>query len=132
MAGTSFTLEAKDLDRLVAAIKDYGDGAEKVVNDVFHGFGAERISEEARERINPSGRKWAGKKKGAKDTQPFTSKDGNLSVTVLTKSAYHYLYFPDDGSNTVNHIGQQHFMREGGKAAKNDIIDRCLAQLSEI
>lgn len=129
--GTKFTLEAKDYDRLVAAIQDYGDGAEERINEVLHGFGAKRISDAAKTRIHPSGRTWKGKKKGARFAEPFMKEEGNLSVTVKTKSAYNYLYFPDDGSTTRKHTGQQHFMRKGAEEVTETIIMRCLAALNE-
>lgn len=129
--GTSFTLDAKDYDRLVAAIQDYGDGAEDKINEVLHEFGAKRIGDAAKTRIRPSGRTWKGKKKGARFAEPFTKETGNLSVTVKTKSAYNYLYFPDDGSTTRKHAGQQHFMRKGAKEATESIILMCLAALNE-
>lgn len=129
--GAKFTLDAKDYDRLVAAIQDYGDGAEEKINEVLHGFGAKRISDAAKTRIHPSGRMWKGKKKSARFTEPFTKETGNLSVTVKTKSAYNYLYFPDDGSTTRKHAGQQHFMRKGAEEVTETIIMRCLAALNE-
>lgn len=131
MAGASIKLDAKDFDRLVSAIQEYGDGAEEKINEVLHGFGAKRISDAAKTRIHPSGRTWRGKKKGARYAEPFTKTDGNLSVIVKTKSAYGYLYFPDDGSTTRKHAGQQHFMRKGAEEATESIILRCIAALND-
>lgn len=129
--GALITLELEEMDRLVAAIREYGDGAEDAVNSVLHGYGAKRIGEEAQKLIHPSGRTWKGKKKSATVTDPFMSQPANLSVTVKTKSSYNYLYFPDDGSNTRRHAGGQHFMRKGAEAATPAIIERCLAKLTE-
>lgn len=116
-------------DFLEQAIKEYGDGAEDVISEILHGYGAERIDEEIKLVLPESGRTWKGKKAAAKRTNPFTSLDENLAVTVKNKAAYSYLYFPNDGSDTRNHIGGQEFMWRGALAAQGDIIDRCLDQL---
>lgn len=127
-----FAMDHQDAEELVRRIKAFGDGADDAITEVLHGYGAERIGEEARERIFPSGRRWKGKKKSATAAKPFTSKGSSLTVTVSSKSSYHYLYFPNDGSTTKKHRGQQHFMSEGAEAAMDNIMDRCLARLSEI
>jgi hypothetical protein len=131
MVGTKIGLEAKDFERLVSAIQEYGDGAEEKINETLHGFGAKRISDAAKTRIHPSGRKWRGKKKGARYAEPFTKEESNLSVLVRTKSSYGYLYFPDDGSNSRKHAGQQHFMRKGAEEVTDSILIRCIAALKE-
>ena len=114
---------------LEQAIREYGDGAEDVINEILSGFGAEKIDEEIKLILPESGRSWKGKKTAAKRTNPFKSIDENLSVTVKNKAAYAYLYFPDDGSHTRKHAGGQEFMWRGALAAQGDIIDRCLDQL---
>lgn len=129
--GSLITLDVNEIDRLVASIKEYGDGAEDKVNSVLHGYGAKKIGEEAQKLIHPSGRNWRGKKKSATVADPFMGQPGNLSITVKSKSAYNYLYFPDDGSNTRKHAGGKHFMRKGAEAATPAIIERCLAKLTE-
>lgn len=131
MPEASISLDFSEVDRLVAAIKDYGEGADDIISDVLYDDGAIYIGEEARDRIHPSGRTWKGKKASATRTWPFVSKHGRLSVTVSTKSTYGYLYFPDDGTNSRWHQGQQHFMKRGAEAAKPKIIDRCIAELKD-
>ena len=129
--GAIILLDANEIDRLVASIKEYGDGAEDAINSVLHDYGAKQIGEEAKKLIHPSGRTWKGKAKSATVADPFMAQKDNLSVTVKSKSAYNYLYFPDDGSNTRKHAGGQHFMRKGAEAATPAIIERCLAKLTE-
>ena len=123
------SLQTKELDVMVQAIKDYGDGAEDVINDVLQGYGAERIKEEIQLILPESGRTWKGKRAAAKRVDPFIKVDENLSVTVKSKSAYGYLYFPDDGSSTRKHVGGQEFMWRGALEAQGDIIDKCLDRL---
>lgn len=129
MSGASISLKAEDFDKLTESIKAYGDGAEDIINGVLHEYGAERIKEEIHKLLPESGRNWKGKKVAAKRTDPFVSEGGNLNVTVSTKSAYGYLYFPDDGTNTRKHVGNKQFMQRGAESATDDIIERCLAEL---
>ena len=53
-----------------------------------------------------------------------------LSVTIRTKNAYHYLYFPDDGSTTRRHHGGQEFMKRGAEKKQSKIIDRIMQGLT--
>ena len=72
----------------------------------------------------------------ASQTDPFTLKEENLAVIVKTKGPYHYLYFPDDGSNTQHHFGNQQFMFDGANASEdkivNEVIDELVKRLEEI
>lgn len=130
-SGAVFTLDAEQFDILTEAIKQYGEGAEDKVNQVLWNSGAEKIKQEIHRILPESGKTWKGKKAAAKSTMPFVSVNGNLSVTVATKSAYNYLYFPDDGTNTRKHAGNQQFMKRGAEAATPAILEMCLAELVE-
>lgn len=133
MATTTFKLDAAQIERLQAAIQRYSKNAERTINDVLHNEGGRLINDEIMRLLPASGRTWKGKKKAAKLAQPFTQKDGNLAVTIHTKNAYHYLYFPDDGTNTKNHIGYRgeprEFMFKGAENQTGEIIDRCINRL---
>lgn len=124
-----FDLEYDDLDRLHEAMSEYAGKAGEVVNDVLHGEGAEIIKDRIMNLLPASGRSWKGKRAAASSTMPFRHESETLAVTVKSKTAYNYLYFPDDGSNTIHHAGNQQFMREGGESAATDIIDICIAKL---
>lgn len=89
------------------------------------------ITEAIMTLLPESGRKWKGKRKAAKQSAPFMQTNGELSVTVKTKNAYNYLYFPDDGTNTRRHHGEQYFMYGGAEIKQDEIIDRCIAKLIE-
>lgn len=127
-----FEMDAADLDRLHQAAQQYADNAEMAINEVLHEEGGKLIMDNIMPKLPRSGRTWKGKAAPAASTQPFTQEAGNLSVTVKTKKKYHYLYFPDDGSNTVHHAGNQQFMLGGGETAAPDIIERCIEKLTDI
>lgn len=135
MAGTRIELDVKEFETLQRAMSFYGEGAGQVIDDVLHTEGGKLINDEIMRLLPESGRKWRGKKTAAKRTQPFTQDNGSLSVTIRTKSAYNYLYFPDDGSNTKNHRGYKgaprEFMRKGAENQTGKIIDRCIDRLIE-
>lgn len=133
MSRTTFQLDEKQFDTLQRAMQNYGDQAGRAVDDVLHNEGGKLINDEIMRLLPASGRKWRGKKTAAKRTQPFTQDNGSLSVTIRTKSAYNYLYFPDDGTNTKHHIGYKgkprEFMMHGAENQTSEIIDRCITRL---
>ena len=117
-----------DVDELEEMFSRY-DKAEDVINDVLHKFGAELIKKEISNILPVSGRHWRGKAKAAKSAKPFNQLNRNLTVIVKSKSKYNYLYFPDDGSNTIRHFGNQRFMEKGAENASDEIIDTILDRL---
>lgn len=133
MSRTTFKLDEKQFDALQRAMQDYGDQAGRSVDDVLHNEGGELINDEIMRLLPASRRKWRGKKAAATRTQPFTQENGSLSVTIRTKSAYNYLYFPDDGTDTKRHIGYKgkprEFMMHGAENQTSEIIDKCINRL---
>ncbi len=133
MATTTFKLDMQQFETLQRAIQQYSGDAERTVNDVLHNEGGKLINDEIMRLLPESGRTWNGKRKAAKQAKPFTQKNENLAVIVRTVSAYHYLYFPDDGTNTKNHIGYRRrpreFMYKGAENQTGAIIDRCINRL---
>ena len=130
-----YTLDASGIEELQQAIDDYGAGSGQVIDRVLHGEGADLIKRAIPPHISPSGRRWAGKAAsiaGNPGAGARLSHDtGNLQVTVAARGRLGYLYFPNDGTNTKNHAGDQQFMRLGAEDATPDIIDRCLLALVE-
>jgi predicted small lipoprotein YifL len=61
----------------------------------------------------------------------FTQSNGPLSVTIAARGRYGYLYFPDDGTNTKRHAGNQQFMMRGAENATAQIVDLCIGKLTE-
>lgn len=131
MSKVTLNLETESFNQLFEAIQTYQDDARNIINEVFWDEGGALINEKIMQLLPESGRKWKGKKPAAKRSAPFTQVNENLSVTVKTKNAYHYLYFPDDGSSTRKHAGQQDFMYGGAIASQSDIINRCVGRLVE-
>ena len=143
MADNSFNLflnrgswnmyDAGTVDRITGAMEAYGAEAERVVNDVIHGEGALEIRRRIANLLPESGRKWRGKQRPARTAMPaaFDQDEDVLAVTIAARDHYHYLYFPDDGSNTRRHVGNQQFMLRGAEAAADKIIDICLGRLAE-
>ena len=132
---TKFTLDARHIETLQRAMQLYGNQAGRTVDDVLHNEGANLIQEEIMRLLPESGRDWKGKRPAAKRAQPFTQKNESLAVTIKTRSAYHYLYFPDDGSNTRNHVGYKgkprEFMFHGAENQAGRIMDLCINRLIE-
>lgn len=133
MTSSSFTLDAANFDRLQKAMQEHKGNTEKVINEVLHNEGSPLIQEAIRLLIPESHRDWKGKPMAARYGKSLTDEKGNLSITVKTTSKYHYLYFPDDGSNTVRHAksGNQQFFRRGGESVQDEIVDRCISRLVE-
>lgn len=133
MASTTFKLDASQVETLQRAMQLYPGLAGREIDDVLHNEGGKLINDEIMRLLPESGRKWKGKKTAAKRAQPFRQFDGSLSVTIATKTAYNYLYFPDDGSNTKHHIGYKgkprEFMYKGAENQTGEIIDRCINRL---
>ena len=124
-----FRLDAKEFERLQNAIKNFPGEAEEVINDVLHTEGSQLIQDAIRNLMPESGREWKGKKAAAKSARSLTDTKGNLFVEVKTTNNYQYLYFPDDGTNTKRHAGNQQFFLKGGESQQETIVDRCIKKL---
>lgn len=125
-----FDLNIGEIERLQKAMADYVGNTEEVINNVIHNEGGPLIEEQIYLLMPVSkGKGWKGKKPHAKHSKSLKSVNSNLAVTVKTTNKYHYLYFPDDGTNTRRHIGNKQFFRKGGEAVTDEIIDRCIAKL---
>ncbi len=131
-------MDVRDFDRISDVISEFADSseAEQIINEYLREDGGELIKQKIHEMLPVSGRKpWKGKKTAAKATEPFRKTAGNLSVKVHTKSAYHYLYFPDDGSDTERHYGNQQFMFDGASQSSetiaNEVIEELVKRLEE-
>lgn len=126
-----FKLSAEEFERLEGAMKNFQGNTEKTINDVLHNEGGQLIHDEIKRLMPMSGKRWKGKKAPAKTSNSLQIVGGNLSVTVTTKKAYQYLYFPDDGSNTRRHAGNQQFFLNSGENQKEAIMNLCINRLVE-
>lgn len=131
MSDTYFRMDDTKVESLTDLIKSYGDDARNAINDVLHGTGASGIEKEIMNIMPVSGRSFKGHSSSARSAMPgaFSQTDGNLSITISAKGAYGYLYFPDDGSSTVKHAGNQHFMQHGSENATEKIIETVTQKL---
>lgn len=122
------TLNAEDFDKVLKAIEQFPGNAEKAINEVLHGEGAEIIQERIRKYMPVS-----DKKKGshAVDSKSLTPVGTNLAVTVKSTNKFHYLYFPDDGTNTRRHVGNQQFFLRGAEDASGEIVDILTGKLTQ-
>lgn len=124
-----FSIDVRDFDKLQKAMQDFQGNTEATINEVLHNEASPLIQEEIKRLMPVSGKTWKGKKPAAKMAKSLTDYKGNLSITVASAKNYAYLYFPDDGTNTRRHVGNQQFFRRGGEAAQDEIVDRCIRRL---
>lgn len=138
---SSFYFDTRSFDRIMYMIKKFsevadGAQAERAINEYLHGEGGKFIRDNIRKILPASGRTWAGKKPAASKMNPFVIQKDNLGVIVSTKGGYHYLYFPDDGSNTNHHYGNQQFMFKGALNSENEvaneIADRLVKEMDKV
>ncbi len=124
-----FRLDWAELQGMEQAMKEYQGNVEEVINDVLHNEAGQLIYDEIKRLMPISNRTWKGKKAPAKISNSLLIQGGNLSVTVRAQKAYQYLYFPDDGTNTRKHAGNQQFFMRGGENQKEEILNRCMGRL---
>lgn len=124
-----FDMDTKEVERLFDAVKNFPGVAEQSINEVFHNYAPPLVSEEIKRLMPASGKTWAGKAPAAKTAKSLTDEKANLAFVVKTTGKYHYLWFPDDGSNTRNHVGNQQFFQRGGENKQTEIVDRCITQV---
>lgn len=125
-----FRIDFLEVEKLESAMREYAGDTEDAINEVLHSEEVNTLAQNAIKSLMPvSGKRWKGKKPAAKTSNSLRKQDGNLSLTIRTQKAYQYLYFPDDGAQTKNHVGNQRFFARGAEEVQGDIIDRCLTAL---
>ena len=129
MPASTFSINAGNFENLQKAMKNYKGNVEEVINNVLHMEASPLIQDKIRLLMPVSDREWKGKLPHAKTSKSLTDEKGNLSITVKTTKNYQYLYFPDDGSTTLHHAGNQQFFKRGGEMVQDEIIDRCIGAL---
>lgn len=128
-------MDTKEVERLFNAVRNFPGTAETAINEVFHNDAPPIVSEEIK-RLMPSSDPadvWIGKLPHAKLSKSVAGRPAemkNLAFTVGTTAKYHYLYFPDDGSNTIRHAGNQQFFQRGGENKQAEIADRCIMRIT--
>lgn len=124
---TVYEVEYSEIERLYEKIIRYPADAEKKLTRYLHAAGYERLSKSIQNAIPVSDRQ----KNHARDANALMDKEksSNLSVTIGTKSKYHYLYFPDDGSTTLRHAGNKQFFARGVENEETNVINEMLELL---
>ncbi len=118
-----------EFERLEQAIRNFPGNTEEAINAVLHNEGGLLIMDAIQPLIPQSGKTWAGKRAPARTGNSLRSTNENLAVWVRSAKSYQYLYFPDDGSNTRRHVGNQQFFLRGAESVKSEVIDRCVGRL---
>lgn len=118
-----------EFERLEQAIRNFPGNTEDIINAVLHNEGGVLIQEAIQPLIPQSGKTWKGKKAPARVGNSLRSTNENLAVWVRSTKSYQYLYFPDDGTNTRRHAGNQQFFLRGAESVKSEVIDRCVGRL---
>ena len=128
-----FEFDAGSIDDLYEKMVSYGTGSGQIIDKVLRSEGAEEIKKQIARLLPSSGRHWKGKAPAASSAMPgrFDQDNGELSVTIAARGKYHYLYFPDDGSNTRKHAGNKKFMLHGAEAAAPKVVEMCVGKLAE-
>jgi hypothetical protein len=127
--GGILAIDYSVFNQLYQAMQNFHGSTENAINDILHNYAGDRAQKDIL-RLMPKSNKTTGTHaKNAKSLENRTNV--NLAVTVGTKSKFGYLYFPDDGTNTINHVGNQRFFERGGEAAMPDIIERCITRLTQ-
>ncbi len=124
-----FEIDYTQFETLQNAMKAYAGNTEETVNEVLHNEAGQLIHDEIKRIMPVSGRRFRGKKPAAKSAESLRAAEGHLSITVKTTKHYQYLYFPDDGTNTRHHVGNQQFFLRAGEAKTQEIVDRCINRL---
>lgn len=125
----TFSMDESNVIALEETIKEYQEGAEEKINRYLHDTGYSKFEQSIINAMPESGRQWKGKRTAAKNSKSLQDKDKNenLAVTIRARTEYGYLYFPNDGTNTVRHQGNQQFFKKGVEEkqdeAVNDLID---------
>lgn len=112
---------------IALACEKYPENAERAINEVLHGEGGPIIYRSINPLIHASGRTFKGHRASATVSHwPEYHTEEPLAIEVAASSAYRYLYFPDDGSNTKRHAGNQRFFLRGGEAVIPRLTEMCL------
>lgn len=126
---STLDINISEIEKLAQAIKNFPGNAEAAINAVLHNEGGQIIQDAIRPLIPVSGKNWRGKRAPARTSNSLRSTNENLAVWVRSAKSYQYLYFPDDGTNTRRHVGDQQFFLRGAEATTDEIIDRCVGSL---
>lgn len=132
-------VDLSGVDRLTESIQKYGKESQLIITKYLVQDAIDVIGPAITRLLPVSGRTFRGHRQGAKAagyrTTFMSTAETVDSVIVRSRTAFDYLYFPDDGDNTDHHAGKQYFMLRGAEAAVpqvvNDICSRLAAKFEE-
>ena len=119
----TFQLDYSSIDKPLEVVTRADKNLASAINESMSEFAPNLIQRNIVSVLPSSGRSWKGKSAPASSTDPFRHEPIKLGTLVKTKSEYNYLYFPDDGSNTKRHQGNQQFMHRGAEMSQDEIIE---------
>lgn len=131
-----YWLESGRVDQVMKYTARYGLLYRGIIKDVFENEAATLIENHIY-RLMPKStvKPWKGKRPHAKESKSLRHRGddiyGTPAIVVTTHKHYQYLYFPDDGTSTRKHIGNQEFFYRGAVAASPEITERCVRRLVE-
>lgn len=126
MATVKFEIKNEDLQKIQEAILDYGNNAERDINDYLHSVAKNKFIESITNYIPVSN----VPKAHAKMSNPLGSESYNLSIVIKTKPKFNYLYFPQTGEGTSKKNAPNDFMQKGIDEEYNNVINDLLDKLN--
>ncbi|MCD8198245.1 MAG: hypothetical protein LUE24_13955 [Lachnospiraceae bacterium] len=131
---TTDHIDISGVEKLTEKLERYGNRSGAIVQEYLRDEGFDRIAGHIPNLIHASGRnkaKWKNKATASKSayTSVFQGMVSGMTLTVSTKTRFNYLYFPDDGSNTLHHVGNQQFMLRGAQEQTDGIVDELVGRL---
>lgn len=132
-----FWLDSGRVEQIANYTALYGRIARHTISDVIQNEAGTLIEDNIRKLMPVSNVKpWKGKLPHAAHSKSLRHSGVNdLAIVVRTTKNYQYLYFPDDGTSTSNHIGKngvpQQFFLRGAEASVDEVMNRCVTKLVE-
>lgn len=126
MSSANFSIKYNDIDKINKAIQEYGDNAEKEINNYLMDVAKDKFINSITNLIPVS----VANKRHAKNSKPLEGKIiGNLTLKISTKSKYYYLYFPQNAEGTSRGKQPNDFMDRGIDVNYNDVVNGLLEKL---
>lgn len=121
----SLELSSDQFEKLVQAVSQITGDAENAINEALKSSQVKGWMINSITALTPisTAKISSWHPRHAKSAQPYKESYENLSITIKSKTAFNYLYFPDDGSNTKHHRGMQQFMLHGTEAVSDQVVD---------
>ena len=129
----SVMLSYEQFERLFQALDGVAADTESAVNEALKGSQVKNWMINSITGLTPVSKvkTSAWHPRHAKSSSPYKESFENLSILIKSKTAFNYLYFPDDGSNTKRHQGMQQFMLHGMEEVTDQVIDEIAKKIIE-